>query len=127
MRLILLTALLASAGAAQAQPGYDPGYYPPPGCPDPGPPPPARNTMPVYRDGRLPPPPPGGGYHDSYGTADVAADQSAADAVPPGPPAMPGGKRDPHYARSHYAARIAQWRARANACEAGDIGACQSD
>lgn len=123
MRVILLTVLLA--GTAQAQPGFDPGSYPPPGCAEPGPPPPSRNTMPVYRDGRLPPPPHGGGYHDSYGTADVAADQSAADAAPPGPPAPPGGKRDQRYARAHYAEKIARWRARAAACEAGDLAACE--
>ena len=36
---------------------------------------PPRDTMPIYREERMPAPPPGGGYHDSYGTADVEADQ----------------------------------------------------
>jgi hypothetical protein len=113
---------IASAQPARGQPGYDPQDAPPSGCDRPPPPRVHTNTMPNYHEEPMPSPPPSGGYHDSYGTADVEADQRAATA----PTALSGpGKRDPHYARVHYAAKIARWRARAAACEAGDLAACQ--
>jgi hypothetical protein len=130
MRRLLFVALLAGLpSVACAQPGYGGQDYPPPDCDRPAP----LNTMPTYHDGAMPAPPPGGGYHDSYGTADVEADQRAATPPAPPPPGCPParnpprtpGKRDPHYARTHYAARIARWRARASACEAGDLAACE--
>ncbi|HEY0271072.1 MAG TPA: hypothetical protein VGC10_08800 [Sphingomonas sp.] len=115
-----LIALLAGgiATLAQAQSGSPPpGYDQPPPAP--------LNTMPVYHEERMPPPPPGGGYHDSYGTADVEADERAATPSPQAAATKTAGKRDPRYARAHYAARIARWRARAAACEAGDLRACE--
>ncbi|WP_419827743.1 hypothetical protein [Sphingomonas sp.] len=66
------------------------------------------------------------GYGDGYGYGpgdDGPAGYEESDAAPP-PPAR--GTRAPRPgARSPYADRIARWRARADACEAGDRAACQ--
>jgi hypothetical protein len=86
-----------------------PGYAPPAPLAPPG-------TNGGYRDD--------GGYGDGYGYAPQdggAAGYDGYDAPPPPPPAH-ATRPAP---RSPYADRIARWRARADACEAGDRTACQ--
>lgn len=80
------------------------------------------------------PPPPGGvtyrdderyGSQDSYGSADARADADPQSGWQGrGGPAPGYGRQSPR--TRAYAGRIARWRARADACEAGDIKACQS-
>ncbi len=107
-------------GAANAQPPSQQGDdQPPPAHERPRPP------APSYHEEVMAPPPPGGGYYDSYGTGDVRGAEPVATAPPPQGGARPHGPRDPAYARAHYAARIARWRALADACEAGDLAACR--
>lgn len=143
MTRLFLVALLAGAavtGTARAQsydqPGDGQSGYGQPGY--------GQRPMPSYQDGEAAQP---GGTDDSYGSADARTDDGyrrgyGQPALPPGTTQPPSGgyadsqsddrpadrrqvMRDARYARSHYAERIARWRARADACEAGDLRACQ--
>ena len=125
------------AGYGTAPPaggGYGRQDYPPPdydqggGYGDPG-------QAPGY--GNAPPPPGGTSYRDDerwssqdgYGTADARPDAGGPASGwrgqgGPGP-GDGGGDRAQSPRTRAYAARVARWRARADACEAGDLRACQ--
>ncbi len=141
--LILVAAFAGTAAAAQSIDPYS-GYgtappasgvygqqgYPPPGYGqgdgygDPA-------QAPGY--GNAPPPPGGVNYRDDERWSSQESDDSA-DARAPGEGAAAGwrgqGGSGPGYGRQSprtraYAGRVARWRARADACEGGDLRACQ--
>jgi hypothetical protein len=145
--LILAAALAGSAASAQSTDSYA-GYgtappagggygqqgYPPPGY--------AQGDGGYGDQGQAPgygnAPPPGGtayrdderwGSQDSYGSADARPDEDGPASGWQGrggpAPGYPGGYGQQSPRTRAYAARVARWRARADACEAGDIRACQ--
>ncbi len=139
--LILAAALAGTAASAQSTDPYA-GYGTAPpagGYGQQGYPPPGYEQGDGYGDpdqqgyGNAPPPPGGTAYRDdgrwgaqdSYGTADARPDRGdpASGWQGRGGPDRGPGVQSPR--TRAYAARIARWRARADACEAGDLRACQ--
>jgi hypothetical protein len=115
----------APPAAAYGQQGYPPqGYDQGEGYGDPG-------QAPGY--GNVPPPPGGTSYRDderwgsqdTYGTADARPASGGPDGGWRGRGGA-GGRPGVQNPRTRaYADRVARWRARADACEAGDMRACQ--